>query len=528
MKTQKNTKIKEMIIVMITTLCLLCMGTTAFAAMPAFDGDEGVCIVDETTGDALVSQQADERFYPASTTKLMTALVAMDFVGDRLDVPVTAGEEITMIDADSSLADLTQGNTYTWHQLLYGLLLPSGNDAAMTIAANVGRIHTGDENLDAAAAVEDFVVLMNAKATDLGLKNTHFVNPHGLMDSDHYTTPAELAVIAKKAMDNQTIAEVTSAPSYKGTSPSGSELSWKNSNILIVQEVSDMEASQVTALNLSSGANPYYNADALGGKTGYDEAAGRCLVFTAKGNDVDMVGVIMHASNQDVIYTQAGATITSALGDYTHISWSNGTTAYTEASVRWASLFSGFSLGVRTDGEAASTVLATEKDQYTAKANWDKVYLEENGDNLKIVQGFEEGQQVGTMDIYRGDTLVKSLPLLAMKAMNPIGLVDYAVMAVVALTIILIIAFVVSSRRKKKRMDLAYHTKRAMVEQNMRKHKEKEAPMTQAEVQEIADLPASFLDEEEKQRLMAAVKPVLRAKLGGKTRYRMKRRRKAQ
>ncbi len=344
MKTQKNTKIKEMIIVMITTLCLLCMGTTAFAAMPAFDGDEGVCIVDETTGDALVSQQADERFYPASTTKLMTALVAMDFVGDRLDVPVTAGEEITMIDADSSLADLTQGNTYTWHQLLYGLL-----------------------------AVEDFVVLMNAKAIDLGLKNTHFVNPHGLMDSDHYTTPAELAVIAKKAMDNQTIAEVTSAPSYKGTSPSGSELSWKNSNILIVQEVSDMEASQVTALNLSSGANPYYNADALGGKTGYDEAAGRCLVFTAKGNDVDMVGVIMHASNQDVIYTQAGATITSALGDYTHISWSNGTTAYTEASVRWASLFSGFSLGVRTDGEAASTVLATEKDQYTAKANWDKV-----------------------------------------------------------------------------------------------------------------------------------------------------------
>ncbi len=121
------------------------------------------------------------------------------------------------------------------------------------------------------------------------------------------------------------------------------------------------------------------------------------------------------------------------------------------------------------------------------------------------------------MDIYRGDTLVKSLPLLAMKAMNPIGLVDYAVMAVVALTIILIIAFVVSSRRKKKRMDLAYHTKRAMVEQNMRKHKEKEAPMTQAEVQEIADLPASFLDEEEKQRLMAAVKPVLRAKLGGNT-----------
>jgi D-alanyl-D-alanine carboxypeptidase (penicillin-binding protein 5/6) len=510
------------------------MPAPAWAAMPAFEGGEGVYLMDTESGDAFAAQNEDSRYNPASTTKLMTALVAMDYISDKLDQPVTVGTEIEAIGEDSSTAGLVEGDTYTWRQLLYAMLLPSGNDAAMTVAVNAARIQTGNAALDSATAVTDFVGLMNAKAGTLGLTNSHFANPHGLVAADHYTTPKDLAHFAKAALDVPEIAAITDTQSYTGTSGSGVTLEWKNSNVLIHPAIADMEASQVTAMQLTGESNPFYNAFAQGGKTGYDESAGRCLVFSGENNGMHLVGAILKASDQTTIYSQASSALNSAMTEYTHVVWSDGTTPYVKTMVTWGSFLSGFTLSAQTDGLAESTVLTADQDKLSAKVTWDSTYLEEKGGHLKILKAFEAGQQVGSIEIYNGSTQVKAIPLLAANAMAPMGLADYLIAAAVVILIALLVILLVRRSRKRREADLLYQQKRREAQRSAQAlgiSRDEATPEGEEERLAYArhpdqtdgfDLPPAFTDLD--QPAPAEKAPAIpRARLGGKTHFRMKR-----
>lgn len=265
-------------------MIITCVVPSSFAAdQPSIDiMGEGAVLMEQNTGEILYKKNMHQRMYPASTTKIMTALIALEY-GDLEEI-VTIGEEITSIPWDSSKADLFVGQEIPLGQLLYGLLLPSGNDAAMSIALHIANNVTG-ENLTQQEAIEVFSDLMNKKAAQLGAHNTHYVNPHGYHDDNHYTTPEDMAIITREAMKDEFFQQIVQTQSYQhGSIEDGieKETEWLNSNELLYED------------------DKHYYPYANGVKTGRTSKAGRCLVSSAKKDDLQLIAVVLKSTEEDI------------------------------------------------------------------------------------------------------------------------------------------------------------------------------------------------------------------------------------
>ena len=165
-------------------LCVLCPTLTVNAATYNIDFEtksKGIQLINLDTDTVVYEKNADMKLEPASCTKIMTFIIAVENIDDLNGTKITAKKEVLNLlkDTQSSTAGVLEGETLTAMQLLYCLMVPSGNDASVVLADYVGN---GDQ--------QKFVDMMNAKAQELGLKNTHFMNPHGLHNENHYTTAA--------------------------------------------------------------------------------------------------------------------------------------------------------------------------------------------------------------------------------------------------------------------------------------------------------------------------------------------------
>lgn len=227
-------------------------------------------------GSLIASKVATKRMYPASTTKVMTALVALKY-GNLTD-EVTVTEDSVINEAGASLAGIHPGDVLTLDQLLYGLMLPSGNDAANAIAIHVG------------GSVENFVKMMNEEAKRIGAVDTNFVNSNGLSDENHYTTAYDLYLIFNEALKDPRFANYAGCASYNVTytAADGSQVTknWRNGNRYITGQV----------------AAPYGVA-VEAGKTGTTLAAGSCLVISSandKGNRY--ISVVLKSKNRADLY----------------------------------------------------------------------------------------------------------------------------------------------------------------------------------------------------------------------------------
>lgn len=217
-----------------------------------------------------ISGEESERVYPASITKLATALVALEHLEPT--TAVTADNVLDMVVWGSSVAGIELGNTLTVEQLIEAMLLPSGNDAAYVLAAAAGREIAEDTPIDASTAVDIFMNAMNARAWEFGMTSTSFVNPDGIHEDTHYMSFADLALLGKLSMENPTIMKyanlpVGNNPNY--TPPADGETEstaedapkqWKNTNELIHPD------------------SKYYCPYAVGLKTGQTPSAGSCLL----------------------------------------------------------------------------------------------------------------------------------------------------------------------------------------------------------------------------------------------------------
>jgi len=212
-------------------------------------------VIDATTGKVLYSKNAEETRYPASTTKIMSLIVALE--NGNLSDTVTASKNAASTEGSS--LDLVQGENLTLRDLLYGMMLISGNDATVAIAEHI------------AGSVEKFAQLMTEKAHQIGAKNTHFVNSSGLPDPDHYTTAHDLARIASYGYKNPLFAEIVSTK-HKVIPWAGKDYGRDLYN-------------ENRMLWLYEGGN--------GVKTGYTDAAGRCLVSGAKRDGIQLVTVVL-------------------------------------------------------------------------------------------------------------------------------------------------------------------------------------------------------------------------------------------
>ncbi len=208
------------------------------------------------SGDVVFEKNADIKVGMASTTKIMTAIVAIE--NAALDKVVKITPE--MVGVEGSSIYLQEGETLTVEELLYALLLESANDAAVALACFVG----GDLDI--------FVDMMNSKAEELMLEGTHFTNPHGLDNDEHYTTAKELAILAKYAMSNPVFREIVST--YKKVIPLGED----GSRVLI---------NHNKLLRAYDGA--------IGIKTGFTKKSGRCLVSCAEVDGVKIIAVTLNA-----------------------------------------------------------------------------------------------------------------------------------------------------------------------------------------------------------------------------------------
>ncbi len=249
---------------------------TVGAAAPAISAGNAI-VFDPDTRQTLFVRGGDERIAPASLTKIMTALVALE-EGDPAQVITILPEDLV---GEASMG-LQVGQRVTLRTLLYGLLLPSGNDAAMAIARGVGAA-AGDPN--GAASVARFVGWMNLLAARLSLKNTHLVNPHGLDADDHYSSATDLASLTGFAWQNPMFAEIFGSTSYASEG-----YSLRHGNRLIGQ----------------------YDG-VVGGKTGLTDGCGFCLVTAA-----------MHAGHRLVVVVLRDTTAGAFADTTALLTWSYG------------------------------------------------------------------------------------------------------------------------------------------------------------------------------------------------------------
>ena len=238
-----------LIAIVFATSCLIysyALGTKASAAV----------LLDKLTGEVLYQKKADERLSIASTTKIMSAIIVLENADLRAVHTVT----YTEANIEGSSLGIKAGDRITIKNLLYGLMLVSGNDAAYALA-------------DATSgSVEGFVDMMNNKAKELGLKNTHFTNPAGLSADEHYCSAYDLALITSYALDNALFCEMCSLIEYKINliSPKKSIYLYNHNRLLRTYD------------------------GCIGVKTGYTERAGRCLVSAAKRRGQTLIAVTLN------------------------------------------------------------------------------------------------------------------------------------------------------------------------------------------------------------------------------------------
>lgn len=230
----------------------------AAAPAPPVTAQAAVAI-DAETGRVLYGLNEHERRPPASTTKIMTAILALETV-DQHAWTVSTTDARRM--PGSSVMGLRPGTYITMHDLLYGLMLPSGNDAALEIARNVD------------GSVEAFVTRMNNKARHLGLRNTHFDNPHGLDHRQHYSSAYDLAMLGRYAMGNEAFRAIAAAPSHRLAPPS--DYSLRNGNTLL---------------------NNYAGAEGI--KIGWTNRAGWTFVASAVQDGRRVIVAVLHSDNRD-------------------------------------------------------------------------------------------------------------------------------------------------------------------------------------------------------------------------------------
>lgn len=259
------------------TLILLFTYTVSFAGDINIEG-EAVLLMDYDTKEILYEKNMDLKLYPASTTKIITAILALE-LGKPDDV-VTVDQEVVNLTEGSHIA-LETGEQLYLEQMLYALMIPSANDAALAIGKHIS------------GSLDDFVDLMNEKAKEIGATNTHFVNPNGLHDDNHYSTAYDIALISHYAMENETFREIVNTNTYEiaPTNVKGETRYLHNTNRLLENS---------GKINVDGNIIPSKYQGVSGIKTGTTGQAGYCLVSYAERDGQRLLAVVLKSSANGV------------------------------------------------------------------------------------------------------------------------------------------------------------------------------------------------------------------------------------
>lgn len=269
---------KEAMATVPTTTVTTTTTTTTTTTIPTVAGERVryLGLYEADTQEPLYESWADERIYPASLAKITTAYTALHYL--PADTEITVGSELSLVKPHSSVCHIQRGHRLTLRDLIAGMLISSGNDAAYTVAVNVARSVTQDADLTDKDAVAYFCGLMNETARDLGAVNSHYVNPEGWDDERQYTTVRDLSLLIRKAMRMPEIRDAVSAVEKTVSVGNGQTLTFRNTNLFLHQ------------------SSNFYDERVTGFKTGSTSRAGKCLATTLVKDGKTYVAIVMNCS----------------------------------------------------------------------------------------------------------------------------------------------------------------------------------------------------------------------------------------
>lgn len=393
---------------------------------------EYAVLMDYETGQVLYNKNGHSKLYPASTTKAWTAYVVLKHVNDLNQVVEI--KDLPIVDGSSMY--LKEGEAFTVKELLDALLIHSSNDVAMVLAKYVG------------GSVENFVNMMNDEAKSIGAENTHFNNPHGLPDENHYTTAYDMALMARKAMDNKIFRDIVNTKSvkYPATEAYPYERYFENTNQFLTSRSKMNYKGQEIDIK-------YDVVDGI--KTGYTDAAGKCLLSTGVKNNIRVISAVFKSTVDDLYLDSR------TLLDYGFDNFYVKEIVDKDDFIKNKKVFLSKEKKLIYQPEANYSVALSndsKADDYSIKTKLD---------NIKLP--IKEGDKVGTLEVYKNKKLEKSIDLVAKNDVTSIfaffkeNKLLYNVLKIILLIIILVfIVFIIRkvNRKKKEKKNSTYSKNR--------------------------------------------------------------------
>lgn len=407
---------------------IIMLSTISVYAEPPQVAAPSAILIDAETGRVLYEKNADVKRYPASTTKVMTGLLAAEY--NKPDEKVTASQNVVNIERGSSQIYVVPGEVLTMEQLLYALMLESANDAAIAIAENIS------------GSIEEFAKLMNERAKSIGAVNTNFVNPNGLHNDNHYTTARDLALIAREGMKNPVFRKIVGTYHYEipATNKQEARPYITNSNKLI-----------------STYQNKYKYENAIGIKTGYTSVAKNCLVGGASKDGIELISVVLAVEGESM-YPDTIALFDYGFANFKKLELLKQNKVVTTVEVE--------------NGDRKLNLLSSE--DYSLVVNPDEIAEIEKTKNIKINDSIKapvkKGDVIGTVSYTVDGKEQKIINLIAEEDVKSTRIIDITIeflkkvtwwqILIVIILLFLIWRTIVTINRTKRRRRAMYLTKR--------------------------------------------------------------------
>lgn len=369
--------------IVICTLLIAMLPTLTFATETSetstanldIDGKAYV-LLEPTTGEIIAENNADEKIYPASTTKIMTLILALEAVENgshSLDEIVTTSAYAASM--GGSQVFLYEGEQRTLEEMIIGIAVGSGNDASMAVAEHIG------------GSLEGFVEMMNQKAAELGMTGTNYANPHGLHDDNHYTTAHDMAILGTYALTVPKLLEYTSIYEYEFRPEPNLLILWNTNKLLKWYEGTE------------------------GLKTGYTDEAGRNLICTVVRDDLRLLSVVMGVEEQNGHFTETMELMNYGFNNYEFELIQNQGDFICTAEVEKSATDTIDAITSRQVGFLKSK---GETAEYTSN-----IVLNEN-----ITAPLEVGDEIGILEIYENELIVDTIPLVSATTAEKISIKD--------------------------------------------------------------------------------------------------------
>ena len=462
---RKLVKLLAMVMVFVTALSGVAMADT-ISEPSVYARSASLYNPDEET--FLYSKDMETKIYPASMTKILTAIILLEYF--EPDDIIVVGSEVNEVSLDSSKAGHINGESLSVETIIRGLIVPSGNDTAVVAACAVARKYKDDQNLNYSQCMTVFSTLMNDKAASFGCTNTHFSNPHGYHADDHYTTCHDMALIVAQALKNDLICQVSKEKSYSGSGVGSAAVSanavvqnynWVSHNLLIT-------------------GGEYYYEYATGMKTGFTDQAGNCIAATAEKDGVKLIAVISDSQDPNR-WLDAKALFEYGFNNFGDVTLAKGgSTAYT-ADLTNQKKDAGDTLDLTTKSDVTLYLRKDVAEAVTTEVEINPEFLAETKDSgtdkVILSAPISKDTVVGKIKYISGGNVLAEADLYSTKDVEKAGIIQRVtgviktafsavfslkgLMVVAVIVIIIVVIIIIKSRRSSRNRYSGYRFKSA-------------------------------------------------------------------